>query len=329
MAVLKLAPSYKSYIWGGNKLRKDYNKVFEGEVLAESWELSCHPDGMSMIAEGEFAGMTLSQMIEWEGKKSIGKNCKSFENFPVLIKFIDAKDNLSIQVHPNDEYAISHEGQYGKTEMWYIAECEKDAFIYYGFSKEIGIEEFKQRIETNTLLEVLNKIPVKKGDSYFIDAGTLHAIGKGIVIAEIQQNSNITYRVYDYGRKDKDGKMRDLHIEKAIKVTKRNPKVRSDTFAPHLAKCKYFTVDKLMLDGNYLSSVSGKIDDESFLHFLILEGDGFIKTGVDTAFKKGDSILLTASTGEYELCGECEALVTSIPHSKVGTLMCKGDIFDE
>lgn len=315
MAILKLKPSFQSYIWGGEKLKKEFHKDYDGPVLAESWELSCHPDGLSRIAEGEFEGKTLIEFIEWEGKRMLGKNCGAFSNFPVLIKFIDALDNLSIQVHPSDAYAISNEGQYGKTEMWYIAECEEDAYIYYGFKKQIGLEEFKKRILEHTLLEVLNKIPVKKGDSYFIDAGTLHAIGKGMVVAEIQQNSNVTYRVYDYGRKDKDGNERDLHIEKALKVTDRNPKVRSKTFPPHLGVCKYFTVDKLMLDGKYMNSVKGRVNADSFLHFLILEGSGSLRAETCTEFRKGDSILVTASTGEYEILGNCEALVTSIPYN--------------
>jgi mannose-6-phosphate isomerase len=135
MAILKLNPSYKNYLWGGNKLKSDFNKEFDGEVLAESWELSCHVDGQSVIAEGPFAGKSLKEYVEWEGKRVLGTNCMQFQNFPILIKFIDAKDNLSIQVHPSDDYALSHEGQYGKTEMWYVVDCAEDAYLYYGFKK--------------------------------------------------------------------------------------------------------------------------------------------------------------------------------------------------
>lgn len=316
MAILKLTPSYKNYLWGGNKLKSDFNKKFEGEVLAESWELSCHVDGQSVIAEGPFAGKSLKEYIEWEGKRVLGTNCMQFQNFPILIKFIDAKDNLSIQVHPSDDYALSHEGQYGKTEMWYVVDCAEDAFLYYGFKKEIDKEEFAKRIKEDTLLEVLNEVPVKKGDVFFIEAGTIHAIGKDIVIAEIQQNSNVTYRVYDYGRVDKDGKQRDLHIEKALAVTNRNPKVRGDSFDPHLGACKYFVVDKLSLDGKYMSKMEGHVNEDSFLHMLIIEGSGKISNSEEVEFAKGDSILLTASTGDFVMTGNCEALLTTIPFAE-------------
>lgn len=314
MAILKLKPSCKNYLWGGERLKTEYHKQYEGDKLAETWELSCHVDGKSLIQEGEFAGKSLQEYIEWEGKKVLGKNCMEFQNFPVLIKFIDAKENLSIQVHPTDAYALEKEGQYGKTEMWYIVDCEKDACLYYGFSKKISKEELRQRIQNETILEVLNRVPVRKGDVFFIEAGTVHAIGKGIVIAEIQQNSNVTYRVYDYGRVGADGKKRDLHIEKALEVVNRNPKIRSESFDPHLGRCRYFSVDKLVLDGKMLQKVEGVVDEASFLHLLILEGSGMICNGECVKFQKGDSILLTASTGKFEIQGTCEALLTTIPH---------------
>lgn len=316
MAIVKLKPAYKDYIWGGNKLKEEYNKKYDGNSLAESWELSCHVDGSSIIAEGEYEGKTLNEYIEWEGKKKLGRNCAKFKDFPILIKFIDAKDNLSIQVHPDDEYAQQNEGQYGKTEMWYIVSCEEGAYLYYGFKEEIDKQELAKRIQENTLLEVLNKVPVKKGDVFFIEAGTIHAIGKGIVVAEIQQNSNITYRVYDYGRVNEDGKQRNLNIEKALEVTNTNPIFRSESFAPHLGVCKYFTVDKLVLDGKFMEKVSGKVNEDSFLHILVLEGTGKIQNHHQSVnFSKGDSIFVTASTGEYEIIGKCEVLLTTIPGS--------------
>lgn len=313
MAILKLKPSCKSYLWGGDRLKKEYHKQYDGDTLAETWELSCHVDGSSLIKEGEFAGRSLGEYIEWEGRKILGKNCMQFQNFPVLIKFIDAKQNLSVQVHPTDEYALENEGQYGKTEMWYIVECEENACLYYGFSKKISKEELRQRIQDETILEVLNCVPVRKGDVFFIEAGTVHAIGKGIVIAEIQQNSNVTYRVYDYGRVGADGKKRDLHIEKALAVVNRDLKPRSKSFDPHLGKCRYFSVDKLVLDGKMLKKAEGTVDADSFLHLLILDGEGCVKNGETVRFQKGDSILLTASTGEFEIAGTCEALLTTIP----------------
>lgn len=313
MAILKLKPACKDYIWGGHRLVEEYHKEYSGEVLAETWELSCHPDGPSRIVNGEDAGKTLEEYISYYGKRVLGTNCRRFHEFPILIKFIDAKDNLSIQVHPNNHYALKNEGQYGKTEMWYVMDCAENAFLYYGFSKEIGKEEFAQRIQENTLLEVLNAVPVQKGDVLFIEAGTIHAIGRDILIAEIQQNSNVTYRVYDYGRVGKDGKQRDLHIEKALAVTSRVPLLKSKSAVPHIASCDYFTVDKIMLDGRRMGKMSGVINSDSFVSILILEGEGSIKNGSDIVeFQKGDSLFLPADSGGYEMTGNCEALLTSI-----------------
>lgn len=290
MALLKLSPSYKSYLWGGRRLIEEYNKNYSGKILAESWELSCHPDGPSVIAEGRYAGMTLSQYIEQKGKKILGVNCRRFQEFPILIKLIDARENLSVQVHPDNQYALAHEGQYGKTEMWYVIDSEESAYLYYGFKKKISKEEFLKRIKEETLLEVLHAVPVQKGDVLFIEAGTIHAIGKGILLAEIQQNSNVTYRVYDYGRVGPDGKKRDLHIEKALDVTERIPVVRGKSSCPHIASCNYFTVDKLNLDGTIMNEMSGVIGEESFMSLLFLEGEGEIVCGQErTTYRKGDS----------------------------------------
>ncbi|MCI7099411.1 MAG: ROK family protein [Lachnospiraceae bacterium] len=177
MSVLKLKPACKDYLWGGHRLAEEYGIEYDGEILAESWELSCHPDGPSVIVNGPFAGLTLEEYIEKEGKQVLGNHCRRFRDFPILIKFIDAKQNLSIQVHPDNKYALKNEGQYGKTEMWYIMDAGEGAFLYYGFKKEISKEEFAKRIEEDTLLEVLNAVPVHKGDVLFIESGTIHAAG--------------------------------------------------------------------------------------------------------------------------------------------------------
>lgn len=292
---------------------EDYHKEYEGSILAESWELSCHPDGPSYIVNGAYEGKTLQEFIEAEGKAVLGTNCERFEEFPVLAKFIDARDNLSIQVHPDNSYALKHEGQYGKTEMWYVMDCEPGAYLYYGFNREITREEFTERIANDTLPEVLHKVEVEKGDVLFIEAGTLHAIGKGILIAEIQQNSNLTYRVYDYGRVGADGKKRDLHIEKALAVTNYIPLLKSKHCNPHLADCEYFTVDKLNLDGQIMEKIWGYIGEESFASILIMEGEGNIACrGEVLPFQKGDSFFIPAGSGSYHVCGQCEALVTTI-----------------
>ena len=313
MSILKLRPSCKDYLWGGHRLKEEYGKKYEGEILAETWELSCHPDGPSYIENGPYAGKTLQQYIDREGKEVLGANCRRFRDFPILTKFIDARDNLSIQVHPDNGYALKNEGQYGKTEMWYVMDAGEDAYLYYGFKKEISKEEFEKRIQKDTLLEVLNAVPVQKGDVLFIESGTIHAIGKNILIAEIQQNSNITYRVYDYGRVGKDGKKRDLHIEKALAVTNRVPIVRDKSSYPHVADCDYFTVDKLNLDGRVMKMMEGNVSEESFASILILDGEGLISCQGETLkYKKGDSFFLPAGSGDYMVEGSCDALITTI-----------------
>ena len=313
MSMLKLAPAGKDYLWGGTRLITEYKKQFIWDKLAETWELSCHPDGPCTIAECEFAGKTLSEYIAAKGNSILGTKCQHMEQFPLLIKFIDAKKDLSIQVHPSDEYALKYEGQYGKTEVWYIMDCQPGAFIYYGFKESISKEEFARRIQDKTLLEVLNKVEVKKGDVFFIEPGTIHAIGSGILLAEIQQNSNVTYRVYDYGRIGADGKERELHIDKAKDVTKCIPPRSNYDFGSHLVSCDYFTVDKFVLDGKTNGKISGNVDTTSFASILVLSGEGTIRAGEELLeVKKGDSIFVEAGTGEFQVIGELEMLVTRV-----------------
>lgn len=313
MSMLKLKPSCKDYLWGGRRLAEEYDVEYDGEILAEAWELSCHPDGPSYIVNGKYEGKTLAEFMQAEGKEVLGTHCEKFEDFPILIKFIDAKQNLSIQVHPDNSYALKNEGQYGKTEMWYIMDAEPGAFLYYGFKEEISKEEFEKRIQEDTFLEVLNAAAVQKGDVLFIEPGTIHAIGAGILIAEIQQNSNVTYRVYDYGRVGKDGKKRELHVEKALDVTNRVPVKKDAGCYPHLADCDYFTVDKLNLDGAVMKKMTGMVSEESFVSILILDGEGTIMNQDEKlAYKKGESFFLTAGSGTYTIEGKCDALITTI-----------------
>ena len=285
MYPIKLKPAFKDYLWGGTRLRDDFGKDCDFDKIAESWELSCHKDGNSVVADGEFAGLTLAQYIEKEGKSVLGTNCEKFENFPILIKLIDAKDNLSVQVHPNNEYAQRVEGEYGKTETFFDT----------------------------------NSVPVKKGDVFFIEAGTLHAIGKGILIAEIQQNSNTTYRIYDYGRVGADGKPRQLHIDKAVDVTNLCPAKPYPQSEPvdmggwtkkRLAKCEYFTVDVINVD----TSAALEADKSSFVNILVLDGGCVLSSEGNDAveLKKGDSVFIPAGLGKFELTGKCSAVMTHI-----------------
>lgn len=318
MTPVKLAPAFKDYLWGGTKLRTEFNKNCDYEKIAESWELSCHKDGPSTLCSGDDSGLTLSEYIEKHGREVLGTNCKKFDNFPVLIKLIDAKDNLSVQVHPDNEYALRVEGEYGKTEMWYIVDCEPGATLLYGFEKEISKEEFLRRIEDNTLLDVVHSVPVKKGDVFFIQAGTLHAIGKGILIAEIQQNSNTTYRVYDYGRVGADGKPRQLHVEKAAEVTElapakpypEQPVEQKEGYTSRLlSQCEYFHVS--LIDVSTTASMT--VDSSSFQHLLILEG--FVTLthdGREMKISKGESVFLPAGMGDYSVVGECQMILTTV-----------------
>ncbi|MBR4096198.1 MAG: class I mannose-6-phosphate isomerase [Oscillospiraceae bacterium] len=318
MYPIKLTPAFKDYLWGGTRLRDDFGKDCDYDKVAESWELSCHKDGASVVANGEHAGKTLAQYIETEGKAVLGKNCERFEQFPILIKLIDAKDNLSVQVHPNNEYAQRVEGEYGKTEMWYIVDCDEGAELLYGFKKEVTKEEFAARIKDNTLLEITQSVPVKKGDVFFIEAGTLHAIGKGILIAEIQQNSNTTYRIYDYGRVGADGKPRELHIDKAVEVTDlcpAKPYPVTEAFEENgavkrlLSKCEYFTVYSV----DVAEKACFNADEASFHNVLILEGNAELVCGDTTlALKKGDSVFVPAGCGEYTIAGSFKSVFTRI-----------------
>ena len=204
-----LQPAFKDYLWGGERLKTDFGKQTAIAPLAESWELSCHPDGESTIASGPFAGQTLAAALQAQ-PELLGSAVDAQDGFPLMIKLIDAKQSLSVQVHPDDEYAARVEHSRGKTEMWVIVDCEPGAELLYGFSRPVTREELACRIKDGTLLEVAGHAPVHPGDVFFIPAGTLHAIGAGILIAEIQQSSNVTYRVYDYDRRDKNGNTRPL-----------------------------------------------------------------------------------------------------------------------
>lgn len=310
MAILKLTPACKSYLWGGQKLKTEYHKKFDGDVLAETWELSCHPDGPSTIAEGPSAGKTLTEYLQ-QNPAAAGSNCARFQDFPVLIKLIDAKRDLSIQVHPDNAYALKNEHQFGKTEMWYVVDAEPGAFLYYGFKENISKDEFRRRIEDGTLTEVLNAAPVQPGSVFFIESGTIHAIGKGILIAEIQQNSNVTYRVFDYNRLGTDGKPRQLHVQKALDVT-RTVKPRTDyDFGGHLGCCDSFVTDLFQLHGG---DVTASVSAESFHSLLAVRGQGSVTCGDQTvSFQQGDSLFLPAGSGVYRINGQADIIRTTVP----------------
>lgn len=319
MEMVKLSPFVADNIWGGTRLITEYGIKTDKDPAAEAWVLSCHPAGPSTILNGEFAGKTL-QEIYLADKSICGKKGEKYEFFPLLIKFIDAKRDLSIQVHPDDEYAMRVEGEYGKTEAWYILDCEPGDELILGFNRNVTVDEFKKAAQSDEMMSICNRVKVKKGDVFFIESGTMHAICKGILLAEVQQNSNTTYRIYDYGRLGKDGKPRELHVDKAADVTKLCPpsipdssKRETEKFdnatRSKLTSCDLFTMYELSIDGDY-SSVS---DADSFVSLLCLEGSGEVKSGNESlTMKKGESLFIPAGKGVFTVSGKIKLLETRL-----------------
>ena len=339
--IMRLEPAFKDNLWGGTKLRTVFGKKCDYDVIGESWELSAHPDGQSVIASGIFTGMYFGEFIEKYGHDVVGWKSSSLDRFPVLIKFIDAKKDLSIQIHPDDDYALEIENEFGKNEMWYVVDCEPGAFLYCGLKKDSSKEEIRERIENNTITDILNKIEVHKGDCVMVKAGTIHAIGAGILICEIQQNSNCTYRMYDYDRKDKFGNKRELHIDKAIDVVdvkKYKPFISDNKDVPEraevLVSCKYFECYKYVLgsdaaEADHASDIedncyntenvrnTGKVnisvDAMSFRSVIVTDGSGKIAVGNNTMdYKAGDSFFVTAGEKVINLEGTGTVIVTKV-----------------
>ncbi|MBQ9736708.1 MAG: ROK family protein [Clostridia bacterium] len=324
MHAVKLTPATKDYLWGGRKLKEKYGKVTEMDPLAETWELSFHEDGQTRLPDGR----TLAEGLS---REALGANACRFERFPMLVKFIDAAGDLSVQVHPSDAYALAHENSYGKTEMWVIVEAEEGAGIYLGFDRDVTKEELEDAIQKNTLSSLLHFYPVRAGESYFIPAGTIHAIGKGCLIAEIQQNSNLTYRVYDWGRVDKNGKSRPLHIEQAKAVTELSRFVNNSLHIEGsdgelIGLCRYFTVKKHTVSGE--KTVSS--DPASFRAILCIAGEGQID---GTPLLAGDSYFLPAGACSARLTGELTVLTAEVRRLFVGIdlggTFIKGGIVDD
>lgn len=320
MYPMKLSPVYKDYLWGGHELERLYGKAGDGSCTAESWELCCHPDGESKIKNGMFKGKKLRDILR-ENPKFVSPDYQPEEKFPILIKFIDAKQNLSVQVHPSDNTALHELGEEGKAEMWYVINAKPHAFLYYGLRKKVSREELEEKIKDGTICDVLNRVEVHAGDVFFIHPGTIHAIGSGVVIAEIQQNSNTTFRVYDYLRKDKDGNYRELHVDRAIDVISREAVVPTQVFDNNeirlmnarirrLFECDYFNVSKIEDENGRIRLLC---DKKTFHSLLVVRGEGFLESqGKRYDFKAGDSLFLPAGFGEYHICGTCEILMSKL-----------------
>ena len=317
--IVKLDPAFKDNLWGGTKIRDVYGKKCDYDVIGESWELSAHPDGQSRIAEGYYKGMLFNDYLSII---ALGWKCQAQDRFPVLIKFIDAKQALSIQIHPDDEYALENENEYGKNEMWYVLDAEPGAYLYCGLSRASSKEEIEERIKNNTITEILNKIEVKKGDVVMVKAGTIHAIGAGIFICEIQQNSNCTYRMYDYDRRDKFGNPRELHIAKSLDVV--NPvKYEKDNkcnvmlahnehyMSKRLVQCKYFEVIKYEIE----DEAKIPVDEASFLSVIVIDGEGTIMTDdndKELKFKAGESFFINAGKRNVVVKGRSTCIITHV-----------------
>lgn len=300
--IYRLTPAVKDNIWGGNKLR-EYGKESEKDRIAESWELSFTSGGEARVADGR-------EMSEAFPRSAWGEACEKFHAFPVLTKFIDAKDKLSVQVHPSDAYALQNEGQFGKTEMWYVVDAEEGAGLYMGLERVCQRDEFAEAVADGTVEELLSFKQVRPGDVYFIPSGTIHAIGAGVVIFEIQQNSTLTYRLYDYMRRDKDGNLRELHVDKAMKVSLLEPyrEAKFDTDDESvIGKCEYFETRKYTLKFTKKVFNVGK---DSYLSITCVSGEGLIE---GEKISRGDTFFIPADTGEITLEGDLEVVCVKTP----------------
>ena len=312
MEILNLQPALKEIIWGGNSMKEKYGFVSDGSNIAEAWMLSAHKDGPSVVCGGEDDGLTLLQAVEKHGKSVLGTKCADLPDFPLLVKFIDARDRLSVHVHPENEYARRVENENGKTEAWYILDCDEGAELIYGFNGDLTAEECRTAIEQGTLLEKCNRVAVKPGDVCFIPAGTLHAIGAGILLAEVQQSSNVTYRVFDYNRVGKDGKQRELHVQKALDVVHLRKPARDFSAQGEvctvegatqqlLAECEYFSMTALVVNGKCTRTA----DETSFVSLLVTDGEGTLTGKNQTvALKAGSCIFVPAAYGEFSVKGD-------------------------
>ncbi|MEG0166148.1 type I phosphomannose isomerase catalytic subunit [Anaerorhabdus sp.] len=315
-----LEPIGKDYLWGGNRLNEDFHKNLASKPLAESWECSTHADGSSKVGSGELKGQLLKEVIK-EHPEFLGTHPKTKGELPVLIKFIDANQDLSIQVHPNDDYAYKNENQsLGKTEMWYVLDANENTELVYGFNHDVSKEDLKESIEQGTINKYLQRVKIKKDDVFYIEAGTVHAIGKGALILEIQENSNITYRLYDYGRISKEGEKRELHVDKALDVANlksslepkqplRLLKYKKGYAKEFLCRCEYFQVERLLLN-NLDNPIVNKNDGLSFEVYVCLEGSCEFRMNDQDILRlnPGQSIFVPANADEIRIYGDAQLL---------------------
>lgn len=313
--IVRLEPAFHDNLWGGTRLRDLYGKKCDYQQIGESWELSAHEAGQSTVATGRFKGMLFGEYLERIGREHWGWKCQHMMSFPLLIKLIDAREDLSIQVHPDDDYALEKENSYGKNEMWHILDCTPDAYIYCGFTGGISKEEIRRRIHDGTLQQVMRRVPVQKGMTVFIPSGTVHAIGAGILLCEVQQSSDLTYRLYDYGRKDAYGKPRMLHEKQALEVLTPEPfahkaaQRQEGQPLQELCNCKYFSVYRREVQGE--SVLLGS--EASFTALMFLEGSGTVQVG-DTQlnYKEADCFFVPAGEEKIIITGQGSVLQVQV-----------------
>lgn len=317
---LLLRPVGKDYLWGGSRLNDDFEKNIPLAPLAETWECSTHPDGQSSVSGGDFDGKTLAEVLEIH-PEYLGLRHRGEKELPLLIKFIDAKQDLSVQVHPTDDYARLHEnGQLGKTEMWYVLDAKPGTSLIYGLRQDCTGEVLRRAIEAGDVMKYLQKVPIHRDDLFFIPPGTIHAIGAGALVAEIQESSNLTYRLYDYDRVDRNGRKRPLHIEKALDVANlhgsaepRQPlrvlKYRQGVASELLSRCKYFEVYRMLVNTERRQKVEYRADELAFRVLLCVGGCGTISYDSGSIpFYKGDCIFIPADSVTLTIHGQAQFL---------------------
>ncbi len=313
---LKLTYIAKSAIWGGSALSERWGKCSDGDNIAETWELTVREKEMARIENGDASGLTLAEYFESAGFDTVSPLYKKGDRFPLLVKLIDACDRLSVQVHPDDSYASAIENDSGKTEMWYVVEAKEGAELIYGLAEGVDSKGFADAFARGEINSALKHIPVKAGDCFFIPAGMVHAIGAGILIAEIQQNSDLTYRVYDYDRVGADGKTRELHTKKALDVSRPFSEAEVEAIryfkgkdADMLANSRYFKVAKRDVDG--VSELT--VGEDSFMSLLCIDGEGTVEyNGEPYTITKGDSYFCPAGMGRITLRGRLSVICSEL-----------------
>jgi len=307
---LRFFPIYVERVWGGDNLKRLFGREFQGNRIGESWEVACHPHGTSVVCNGPLKGKSLKDIIDTYGRRLLGDKLtqRDIDRFPLLVKLLDANDVLSVQVHPDDSYAMKNEnGELGKCEMWYVISAKPGSKIVYGLKKGVTKDIFKDALEKGTLENCLNFVEVSPGDVFDVPAGMVHALGAGVVVAEIQQNSDTVYRVYDWNRVGLDGKPRELHINKALDVIDFSEKYKAEKTKGlavgnkvFFVANRYFAVELIKINGRY----DDRADGSKFAIYTVVSGSGkIVYDGGELELKSGDSVLIPACLGKYSIAG--------------------------